>query len=1130
MSRAEITSEINDLVKQGNVRDAYAKFEELPVIDQIGISLSPGVGDALAVYEVGEFGQRAKESFKEGRTLGGLGYSALSGLSGASLFPLFRILRGGRGAAKALTKTAEDTLDVTPVKEVAPAVTSPVQQLPPDVRSARRVGPKKPKPPKPIPYDKFEPVEMISELDYPGTRYGTLTKGLISGARVALNTENLPNELPLNQWTKKLLGFGNVKKSELQALDFIDELGNPHPKAIEYFSDLLGTTNRGADAPISKKGIDNYLSERQTSLFDIRRAPESEWPDGSTIEGANEEIQKVYRARGILSGAGRTGDDHFNKYYENVALFDYTTEVFPKQFSRVLKEYATDSSFSISTILDDPRISMQFTSNELLELQTKAPSVIPELYAKFVRAHKKLGIPEVSEIADFAKQIDEVSLDRVNRELSDSYVSIKRAQSDYAEDIAKGKGYFDMSSYKERGLSWPTFLEDNMKDPITGEFKLVSEKFLSIDDTIKRRNDLVKVLMDFKNKTPANASKRSKIAKEINEIDTALIDESLSPDGVLDFNNFDSGISFRSKENVSQILQELRQDFLSRTPTQRRVLMMRRYDTMEELKDLPYDAKNKLARDVTLLQYMRGARDPRYVKAAKLYPSELKPSSVTPKAKSVDLPDVDAPYKKDFFENKGRPVLNPLALRKNVLDAVAEGKAGIHIDYMQPIKEGGDNEIVMAQYKEMTKTLRKILQELKVKDDVFELSMPNTGNFEDSGKFAFAGDTDVGAGAYYTFTPEFLAAVKEKGINAFVDGGPVDDDLPDVGSITPIGPFTKPFLKPDLIYGDPVIKKLKKAFNFLGDVKEFVLPTPKVTDPLSLIDYVTSSSPPAIAGKTVVKGLSKIDLDGEDVDELVEWVASSKTQGAKDRIRNLLNGNFYSKRNVSKEKNPIKNTTQKYLKENNLVDKNGNVHLYRYLNIHESKTLQPDQGLSSLTLNPNHAKEMAYKQANVKGSQLKAGEKADIFDSMDPFAGSKYETTTMYRKPVVLEYMVPAEKIDAYLPAVFNSLDDASISKYSAFNADNRFSNLIDELVEDGDEYYDAVDSIGKQYGVDDFYDALDTVKKESEALVDLTNIKPKNIYTESLEIDQIANNPLIEKLEFNAGGPVSIDNMLSAL
>ena len=73
MSRAEITSEINDLVKQGNMRDAYAKFEELPIIDQIGISLSPGVGDALAVYETGEFGRRASERFSEGETLKGVG-------------------------------------------------------------------------------------------------------------------------------------------------------------------------------------------------------------------------------------------------------------------------------------------------------------------------------------------------------------------------------------------------------------------------------------------------------------------------------------------------------------------------------------------------------------------------------------------------------------------------------------------------------------------------------------------------------------------------------------------------------------------------------------------------------------------------------------------------------------------------------------------------------------------------------------------------------------------------------------------------------------------------------------------------------------------------------------------------
>ena len=63
MSRAEITSEINDLVKQGNVRDAYAKFEELPLLDQIGISISPGVGDALAYMKQASLANEQKKDF-----------------------------------------------------------------------------------------------------------------------------------------------------------------------------------------------------------------------------------------------------------------------------------------------------------------------------------------------------------------------------------------------------------------------------------------------------------------------------------------------------------------------------------------------------------------------------------------------------------------------------------------------------------------------------------------------------------------------------------------------------------------------------------------------------------------------------------------------------------------------------------------------------------------------------------------------------------------------------------------------------------------------------------------------------------------------------------------------------------
>ena len=56
-ARKEILSDLSSKIADGNIRDAYRTFEDLPVVDQIAVSISPGVGDALAAYEVGEFGE-----------------------------------------------------------------------------------------------------------------------------------------------------------------------------------------------------------------------------------------------------------------------------------------------------------------------------------------------------------------------------------------------------------------------------------------------------------------------------------------------------------------------------------------------------------------------------------------------------------------------------------------------------------------------------------------------------------------------------------------------------------------------------------------------------------------------------------------------------------------------------------------------------------------------------------------------------------------------------------------------------------------------------------------------------------------------------------------------------------------
>ena len=64
-TRKEILSDLSKKIADGNIREAYRDFEELPVVDQIAVSISPGVGDAIAAYEVAEFGRRAKTNIHD---------------------------------------------------------------------------------------------------------------------------------------------------------------------------------------------------------------------------------------------------------------------------------------------------------------------------------------------------------------------------------------------------------------------------------------------------------------------------------------------------------------------------------------------------------------------------------------------------------------------------------------------------------------------------------------------------------------------------------------------------------------------------------------------------------------------------------------------------------------------------------------------------------------------------------------------------------------------------------------------------------------------------------------------------------------------------------------------------------
>ena len=85
-ARKEILADLSTKIADGKMREAYRTFEELPVVDQIAVSISPGVGDAIAAYEVGEFGRRAKTNIESGDRLGAAGNIGLSALAGVSLY------------------------------------------------------------------------------------------------------------------------------------------------------------------------------------------------------------------------------------------------------------------------------------------------------------------------------------------------------------------------------------------------------------------------------------------------------------------------------------------------------------------------------------------------------------------------------------------------------------------------------------------------------------------------------------------------------------------------------------------------------------------------------------------------------------------------------------------------------------------------------------------------------------------------------------------------------------------------------------------------------------------------------------------------------------------------------------
>ena len=290
-TRAEVLENLKKAASEGNIREAYRDFEELPFVDQIAISVSPGIGDALAAFEVGEFSARGAKNIEDKDFLGATGNYALAGLSFASLYPLLRLFRG----AKAL-------------KAIDPVIDTPAPRRGASKGKAGLKGPgeyqaeqaaKKAKETLPVPkVEEFKPLSL-DEMTYPGTY--TQKFGLTSKAAKFINTnKKLPNQGKAIGYINALEKAG-VPRGELRLLNLLDEAGDIHPKLLSELE------IRNPQGKITRQRLANYIkANQQDSIRKKIVAPGQEEAADRLIRNSDgilsNEKEISYHVRGIERG------------------------------------------------------------------------------------------------------------------------------------------------------------------------------------------------------------------------------------------------------------------------------------------------------------------------------------------------------------------------------------------------------------------------------------------------------------------------------------------------------------------------------------------------------------------------------------------------------------------------------------------------------------------------------------------------------------------------------------------------------------------------------------------------------------------------------------------------------------
>ena len=823
--RKEILSDLSSKIAEGNIREAYRTFEDLPVVDQIAVSISPGVGDALAAYEVGEFGARAKTNIAEGDILGGAGNIGLSALSGISLIPLFRFLRGARGVTKSASKTVD--APTTPDK---PPIEEPLQLSPP-----KKVEPELPE------VQPFQP-KGIDETSY---NIGQMQIKLGSKARKWVNGLHSQSpgkkvqELAPEEWVKRLLNAG-IPKGELRLLRILDEANEINPK---FLNETAGRKT------VSREFLDDYMDRSQRDAIQMRGVPKENLASPDT-RFANEDLQQtqnqaVYFVRG--SGEYRGKSDHYSglKYPDGTEgnkayVFDGVGTTDPR--GRYTLAYGFDDSSEyidkgkeIKKAFDELDIKDGDYFDSIFRVQSDfqgevADTYLPKQIREFRDTKDVIGNIDALQLrninnarnsyaqemkvllggsstqagafgrnldANFVDALVNNDMDKVQKFLGDDLYKVF-TDTDLANRIpgkffTPNDGFID-TGY-ERAVSFTEVIDDifrndtSMKSPgrlinrIFGDKSAIKpDKQLSkivkelggkeevapvIEEIFKRREAIEKIKKKILGKSPASRGgfvdpaqqkvilrKLKDYNKQVDLVNKALADgvpvdidkisDALNED-VLRFGIDKLDITPR---DIERITGRPFSESLDKTPEEIYYTMEGGRQKYFDVPNNPADLAKAYFDDIasqgdTMLELADG------VKALK-------------KAVSVNAKDFG--MKIDPYFDGGNSKYMKLPVRARVLDAYRKGRQGVHIGNKQAQTEGSPERIVQ-QYTSGEKEIQKILDEL----------IPNRANQKGMISKVEGTDTEYD-GTYLKFTDELVEAIKDKGIDAFKLGGPVEID------------------------------------------------------------------------------------------------------------------------------------------------------------------------------------------------------------------------------------------------------------------------------------------------------------------------------------------------------------------